>query len=60
MKKGKMKLLAVVGIILLAAIYYYVALPAINIHSSDFWIVFDCAYYYSCPHLHQKKEVEPV
>lgn len=38
MKKGKMKLLAVVGIILLAAIYYYVALPAINIHSSDFWV----------------------
>ena len=38
MKKGKMKLLAVVGIILLAAIYYYVALPAINIHSSDFWM----------------------
>ena len=33
-----MKLLAVVGIILLAAIYYYVALPAINIHSSDFWM----------------------
>ena len=38
MKKGKMKLLAVVGTILLAAIYYYVALPAINIHSSDFWM----------------------
>lgn len=38
MKKGKMKLLAVVGIILIAAIYYYVALPAINIHSSDFWM----------------------
>lgn len=38
MKKGKMKLLAVIGVILLAAIYYYVALPAINIHSSDFWM----------------------
>lgn len=38
MKKGKMKLLAVLGIILVAAIYYYVALPAINIHSSDFWM----------------------
>lgn len=38
MKKGKMKLLAVIGIILIAAIYYYVALPAINIHSTDFWM----------------------
>lgn len=38
MKKGKMKLLAVIGIILVAAIYYYVALPAINIHSTDFWM----------------------
>ena len=33
-----MKLLAVIGVILLAAIYYYVALPAINIHSTDFWM----------------------
>lgn len=38
MKKGKMKLLAVLGVILLAGIYYYVTLPAINIHSADFWI----------------------
>ncbi len=38
MKKVKMKLLAVVAILLLAAGYYYVALPAINIHSTDFWI----------------------
>nr|WP_288861003.1 CvpA family protein [uncultured Faecalicatena sp.] len=38
MKKEKMKLLAVIGVILLAAIYYYVALPAINIHSTDFWM----------------------
>ncbi|MDU7709415.1 MAG: CvpA family protein [Clostridium sp.] len=40
MKKGKVKLLAVIGIILLASIYYYVTLPAINIHSSDFWMFF--------------------
>ncbi|MSC84841.1 CvpA family protein [Eubacterium sp. am_0171] len=40
MKKGKVKVLAVIGIILLAAIYYYVTLPAINIHSSDFWMFF--------------------
>ncbi len=38
MKKVKMKLLAIVAILLLAAGYYYVALPAINIHSTDFWV----------------------
>lgn len=38
MKKGKMKLLAVIGVILLAGIYYYAALPAINVHSADLWI----------------------
>lgn len=38
MKKMKMKLLAIVAILLLAAGYYYVALPAINIHSTDFWV----------------------
>ena len=40
MKKGKVKLLAVIGIILLAAIFYYVTLPAFYIHSSDFWMFF--------------------
>jgi hypothetical protein len=38
MKKVKMKIAAIAGIIIIAAIYYYAALPAINIHSSDFWI----------------------
>lgn len=40
MKKAKVKLLVAAGIIVIAAIYYYVALPAINIHSSDFWMFF--------------------
>ena len=31
MKKGKMKLLAVLALVILAGIYYYVALPALNI-----------------------------
>ncbi len=35
MKKGKMKLLAALVLILLAGLYYYVALPAINIHSEQ-------------------------
>ena len=38
MKKGKMKLLAVLALVILAGIYYYVALPALNIHSTEFWI----------------------
>lgn len=37
-KKGKLKLIAVLGIILIAAVYYYLALPAINLHSSDLWM----------------------
>lgn len=38
MKKGKLKLLIALAVIIIAGIYYYVALPAINIHSSDFWV----------------------
>ena len=34
MKKTKMKVLTVIGLILLAGIYYYVKLPAINIHAA--------------------------
>ena len=33
-----MKLAAVISVLLLAAVYYYVALPAVNIHSSDLWM----------------------
>ncbi|HIS25456.1 MAG TPA: CvpA family protein [Candidatus Pullilachnospira intestinigallinarum] len=40
MKKGKWKLLLVLAILLAAGIYYYVALPAINIHSTGFWMFF--------------------
>lgn len=38
MKKGKVKLIAVIGIMILAAVYYYVAIPAINLHSPDLWM----------------------
>ena len=37
MKKTKMKVLTVIGLILLAGIYCYVKLPAINIHAAGFW-----------------------
>ena len=38
MKNFKTKIMAVIAVLLLAGIYYYVALPAINIHSTGFWI----------------------
>lgn len=37
MKKGKWKLLLILAVLLAAGIYYYVTIPAINIHSSGFW-----------------------
>ena len=37
MKKSTMKMIGALIILLVAAIYYYIALPAINIHSTDFW-----------------------
>ena len=33
-----MKLFAVIAVLVFAAVYYYVALPAVNIHSSDLWM----------------------
>lgn len=38
MKKGKMRLMAILAVIILAAVYYYVTLPALNIHSTEFWV----------------------
>lgn len=38
MKKFGMKIGAVLAILIAAFVYYYVTLPAINIHSQDFWI----------------------
>ncbi|MDO4337135.1 MAG: CvpA family protein [Eubacteriales bacterium] len=35
-KKGK--LFAIIAVIILAALYYYVTIPAINIHASGFWV----------------------
>ncbi len=38
MKKAKLKVIAVLAVLLLAAAYYYAALPALNLHSSDMWV----------------------
>lgn len=38
MKKGRLKLIAILGVLAVAAVYYYVALPALNIHSADLWM----------------------
>ena len=35
--KSKWKLLAVAAAVAVVGIYYYISLPAINIHSSDTW-----------------------
>ena len=35
--KKKLKVLSVILAILLAGIYYYITLPAINIHATGFW-----------------------
>lgn len=37
MKKTSIKIIGALVILLVAALYYYVTLPAINIHSADFW-----------------------
>ena len=37
MKKTRTKILAVVVLVLLAGLYYYIKLPAINIHAAGFW-----------------------
>lgn len=38
MKKIRAKLAAVLAALVIAAIYYYVTIPAINIHASGFWV----------------------
>ncbi len=37
MKKSRVKIIGVLIALLVAAGYYYIALPAINIHSAEFW-----------------------
>ena len=37
MKKGKAKVFLTLLVILIAGIYYYVTIPAVNIHASGFW-----------------------
>ena len=39
MKRGKIKLLLALVILVALGIYYYVTLPALNIHSSGLWMV---------------------
>jgi hypothetical protein len=37
MKNIKVKVIAVLALLIFAALYYYFTLPAINIHSAGFW-----------------------
>ncbi|MCP1101467.1 hypothetical protein M2454_001203 [Aequitasia blattaphilus] len=36
--KKKIKAIAVIGVLIVAAVYYYIALPAFNLHSQDMWM----------------------
>ncbi len=38
MKKTKLKVIAVLAVLILAAVFYYAALPALNLHSADLWM----------------------
>ena len=53
--KTKHKVLIGLIVVIFAAIYYYITLPAINIHSVDFWsfiiVVFAC-----CPVIYITKK----
>ena len=61
-KKGK--LLAVLAVIVIAAVYYYVAIPAVNIHSSGFWmflialVVLGLLFYGGRKGIHSREEVK--
>ena len=35
--KGKTKMMIAAVVVIMAGIYYYAAIPAINIHSSETW-----------------------
>lgn len=37
MKKAKAKIIGAIVLVIVAFLYYYFTLPAINIHSRDFW-----------------------
>ena len=38
MKKSSKRVIGILAVLVAACIYYYVTIPAINIHSSEFWI----------------------
>ena len=50
-----MKVTAVIGVILLIGIYYYVTLPAINIHASEFWMYLVCWSFWQLWYLSERK-----
>ena len=37
MKKIKRNIIIAAAVIILLGLYYYIALPAVNIHSTEFW-----------------------
>ncbi len=60
-KKGK--ILAVLAALVLAAVYYYVTLPAINIHASGFWMLLIAVlvlilFFYGVRRVHTVEEIK--
>ena len=40
MKKIKRNIIIAAAVIILLGLYYYIALPAVNIHSTEFWVLY--------------------
>lgn len=58
--KGKTKAIITVFVVILAGIYYYAAIPAINIHSSETWFFYhDLSGDPGCS-VSGKKEIEQI
>ncbi len=64
-KKLGWKLLAVLAALVVAGVYYYVTLPAINIHSSGFWTfligaILVLLFFYAAPKLRTVDDVRSI
>lgn len=58
MKKIGGKIAVVLAVIALLGVYYYVALPAVNIHATEFWIfLVSCCF--GSADLCQEEKVKP-
>ena len=59
MRKLKMKILAALIVLAVLGIYYYVALPALNIHSTQFWVFLIVVIVLAAALFIKKKDLSP-